>query len=152
MSDINLTRYNPRQDTEELLKLIKEFEYRTGEIDLNQVEKELKSRSNNLKLRNSIILAREDDKLIGAGFVSIWNDFLGEEQVIVHDVVIRKEDAFKKGIEEQIFKEIIKYLKNFLKVKKYSMFVEKKGQTNLKSIIMNFGVKPSLKDYYENIF
>ena len=117
----NGAKKDTKNKQEELLKLIKEFEYRVGEIDLNQVSKELDNRANDLKLRNSIVLAKEDEIIVGAGFISIWNDFLGRTQVIVHDVITRKKDAFKKGIEEKILKELIKYMKNILKIDEFHM-------------------------------
>ena len=55
MGEIKIKHYNPRQDKEAILQLIKKFEYRVGEVDLDAVSKELDHRANDLKMRNSIM-------------------------------------------------------------------------------------------------
>ena len=148
MSEVKITHYNPRQDKEELLQLIKNFEYRVGEVDLDVVSKELDHRANDLKLRNSIILAKEDEKLVGAGFITMWSDYLGRSNLIVHDIVTEKENAFKKGIEEKILRELFKYFKNILKINQFYMYARKKGDINIKSIMMKLGIKAGEIEIY----
>ena len=143
MSEITITRYNPREDKEDLNNLVKDFEYRIGDVDLDKFNKELEARLKDLRFRNSIILAKEEDKLVGAGFFSIWNDYLGRQTCVLHDIIIRKEDAFKKGIEESIMREIFAYLKNTMKIDEVSVYAKKREDTNLQSVLMKLGMKKS---------
>ncbi len=149
MADIKITRFNPRQDKEEMLALIKEFDYRVKDINLDEVSKQIDLRNKDLKLRNSMILAKEDNIIVGAGFFSIWKDFLGKSHCIVHDVVTKKVHAFKKGIEEKIYRELFQYLKKTMKIEKIYMFAQKRGDSNLKSLFMKLGIKSGDMDYYE---
>ncbi|MHA1672315.1 MAG: hypothetical protein ACTSYI_01680 [Promethearchaeota archaeon] len=149
MSEIKITRYDPRKDKEELENLVKNFEYRLGEVDLVKFAKELEARLKDLRLRNSMVLAREEGKLVGAGFFSIWNDYLGRQTCVLHDIILQKEDAFKKGIEESIAREIFSYLKKTMKIEKVSVYAKKRGDTNLQSIFMKLGVKKSDWELYE---
>ena len=68
--EIQISRFNPRQDKDTLLELVKEFGYRVENIDLEKFSAELDTRSKDLKLRNSLILAKLDIQIIGAGFFS----------------------------------------------------------------------------------
>ncbi|MHA1745807.1 MAG: hypothetical protein ACTSWW_07395, partial [Promethearchaeota archaeon] len=79
LNEIQISRYNPRLDREGLLELVKDFEYRVGEerLDLEKFSVELDKRSLDLKLRNSMILGKIDNRIIGAGFFSLWTDYLG---------------------------------------------------------------------------
>ena len=150
MAPIKITRFNPRNDMDDLLALIDDFEYRVGEIDLNAVKEQIKARNKDLKLRNSMIIAKEASKIVGAGFFSLWKDFLGKSHCIVHDVVTRKENAFKKGIEEKILRELFQYLKKTMKINKVYLFADKKGDSNLKSVFMKLGIKKGTREYYEH--
>ena len=148
MSEITITRYNPRKDKEELEQLIKEFEYRVGEVDLKLWNAELDSRLKDLRLRNSMILAKDGEKLVGAGFFSIWNDYLGRQNCVIHDVIVRKEDAFKRSIEESILRELFNYLKKTMKIEEVSLYAKKKGDSNLQSVLIKLGIKKSEWDHY----
>ncbi|MHA1612422.1 MAG: GNAT family N-acetyltransferase [Promethearchaeota archaeon] len=150
MSKIKILRYNPREDKEELEKLIKDFEYRLGEVNFDKFNKELSARLNDLIFRNSMILAKEEGKLVGAGFCSIWNDYLGRQTCVLHDIIVRKEDAFKKGIEENIMREIFEYLKKSLKIEEVTVYAKKRGDSNLQSVLIKLGVKKSDWDLYEH--
>ncbi|MHA1776471.1 MAG: hypothetical protein DRO88_05980 [Promethearchaeia archaeon] len=150
MAEIKIARYNPRKDKEQLEALLKAFEYRVGEVDLEKFNKEIEERSRDLRLRNAMVVAKEDDKIVGAGFFSIWNDYLGRQHCVLHDVITRKEDAFKKGIEEMIFRELFSYLKKTMKIKKVSLYAKKHGDSNFLSILMKLGIKKSEWDHYEH--
>lgn len=148
MSEIKITRYNPRKDKEELEALVKDFEYRIGEVDLVKFNKEIEDRLKDLKLRNSMILAKEDGKIVGAGFFSIWNDYLGRQNCVLHDIIVRKDDAFKKGIEELVMRELFNYLKKTMKIKDVSIYAKKKGDSNFQSVLIKLGIKKSEWDHY----
>ncbi len=151
MSKIKLTRYNPRKDKEDLISLVEDYDYRSiYPIDIKRFEKELDERVKDLKLRNSIILAKEEGELVGAGFFTIWKDYLGNEHCYVHNPVVRKENSFKKGIEEEILKELFKYLKKTMKVDKIGLWA-KKRDGNYQSVLMKMGIKKNRDlDYYEH--
>lgn len=149
MTEIKIARYNPRKDKEELEALIKDFEYRVGEIDIEKFSKEIEERSRDLRLRNAMVIAKEEEKIVGAGFFSLWYDFLGRQHCVLHDVVTRKEDAFKKGIEEMIIRELFNYLKKTMKIDKVSLYAKKQGDSNLISIFMKLGIKKSEWEHYE---
>ena len=152
MGEIKLRRYDPRKDKEALESLVKDFDYRSiYPIKLEDFQKEVGQRVLDLKLRNSIVLAVEDpgDQLVGAGFFTIYRDYLGNFQCVVHDVVTRKENSFKKGIEEIILRELFKYIKNTLKIDKVGLFV-KKNDTNYLSLLMKMQIKKSDLDFYEH--
>ena len=150
IQEIEISRYNPRQDKEALQDLVKEFEYRVGKIDLVKFSAEIDARAKDLKLRNSMILAKLDNRIIGAGFFSLWTDHLGFTRCYVHDVITRKEDAYKKGIEEKILRELFKYLKMTMKIEKVILFAKKQGDSNLQSIFMKLGIKKGDVDLYEH--
>ena len=151
MADIKIKRYNPRKDKEDLIDLVSDFEYRSlYPIDVKKFEKEIDDRVKDLKLRNSIVLAKEDGNLVGAGFFTIWSDYLGNDHCYVHNVVTRKEDSFKKGIEELLLKELFKYLKKTMKVEKVGLWA-KKRDSNFQSVLMKMGIKKNRDlEYYEH--
>ena len=151
MADIKIKRYNPRKDKEALIDLVCDFEYRSlYPIDVKKFEKEIDDRVKDLKLRNSIVLAKEDGNLVGAGFFTIWSDYLGNDHCYVHNVVTRKEDSFKKGIEELLLKELFKYLKKTMKVEKVGLWA-KKRDSNFQSVLMKMGIKKNRDlEYYEH--
>jgi hypothetical protein len=150
MSEIKIKRYDPRKDKDALEALVKDFDYRSNyPIVIEQFAKEIGQRVLDLKLRNSIVLATEGETIIGAGFFTIWNDYLGNQQCIVHDVVTRKEDSFKKGIEELILKELFKYIKSTMKIDKVGLFV-KKNDSNFQSLLLKMQIKKSNLEFYEH--
>ena len=153
IKEIQISRYNPRQDKEALLELVKDFEYRVGKkINLENFSAEIDKRSKDLKLRNSLILAKgkSEYRIIGAGFFSLWTDHLGYMHCYVHHVITRKEDAYKLGIEEKILRELFAYLKKTMKIEKVILFAKKTGDSNLQSIFMKLGIKKGDVDLYEH--
>jgi hypothetical protein len=147
---IEITAYDPRADKEDLEALVNDFAYRSiAPIDIEKFSKETAKRVLDLKLRNAIRLAKEDGVLVGAGFFTIWIDNLGNTQCFVHDVVVRKEDSFKKGVEEAILRELFKYIKSTMKIDKIGLFA-KKTDTNFKSLMLKLKIKASDLDFYEH--
>ncbi len=150
---IKLVRYNPRQDKADLEALIADFQYRLDllgeELKLEKFSKEIDQRAKSLINRNSIVLAKDENKLVGAGFFTIWTDFLGNQHCLVHDVVTRKEDAFKKGIEEMVLRELFSYLKKTMKINKIGLWARKRD-SNFQSVLMKLKIKKNSDlDYYD---
>lgn len=149
--DLKIERYNPRRDKDDLMELVKGFNFRSLEpIDIDKFEKEIDSRVKDLKLRNSIVLAKEGSVLKGAGFFTVWKDFLGNEHCWIHDVVTSKEDSFKEGIEEMLIRELFTYLKRTMNIDKISLFI-KKNDSKYQSVLMKLKVKENRDfKYYEH--
>lgn len=153
MSEIKIVRYDPRKDKEGLEALVKDFEYKSiYPIDIQKFSNEIDGRIKDLKLRNSMILAKmveeNEEKVVGAGFFTMMNDYLGNSHCFIHDVVVRKEDSFKKGIEELILRELFSYLKKTMKIDKIGLFI-RRNDSNIQSLLMKLKIKKSELDFYE---
>ena len=105
-------------------------------------KKEIEHRVLDLKLRNSIILAKEEGKIIGAGMFSPYNDDFGNPHCIVHQVLTYKEDAYKKGIEETVMRELFKYIKNTMNISQIEIVCDPKD-SRFQSVLMKLGIKRS---------
>ena len=146
---IEITAYDPRKDKDELEALIQDFEYRSiYPINIEKFSKETAKRVLDLKLRNAVKLAKIDGVIVGAGIFTIWYDYLGNTQCYIHDVVVRKEDSFKKGIEEAILRELFKYIKSTLKIDKVALFA-RKTDSNFQSLMLKLKIKKAELDFYE---
>ena len=147
---MEIIRYDPRKDKEELMKLAIAFSDRSYvPFDEAVFKKEIEQRVLNLKLRNSIILAKEEGKIIGAGFFSPYNDDFGNPHCIVHQVLTYKEDAYKKGIEEKIMRELFKYIKNTMNISQIEIVCDPKD-SRFQSVLMKLGIKRSKLLLYEH--
>ena len=112
-------------------------------------EEELNRRTLDLQYRNSMVLAKEDGKVLGFGTYTQFKDYLGNDRVLIHQVLTRKEDSYKKGIEEQIIREQQLYIKRSLKIDKvYFICPDSDGAT--RSLFLKLGVKKSPNIWYEN--
>ncbi|MBY8983121.1 MAG: GNAT family N-acetyltransferase, partial [Candidatus Lokiarchaeota archaeon] len=101
-----------------------------------------------LTLRNGMIVAKVDGKLVGWGTYSQFKDYLGKVRVLIHQIMVRKEDAYKKGIEEQIIRELEKYIKNTLNFDK-AYYIGIDSDNNLQSVFMKLGIEKSEFIWYE---
>jgi len=147
---MEIVRYDPRKDKEELMKLAIAFSDRSYlPFEESQFKKEIEQRVLDLKLRNSIILAKEDGKIIGAGTFSPYNDDFGNPHCIVHQVLTFKEDAYKKGIEETVMRELFKYIKNTMNISQIEIVCDPKD-SRFQSILMKLGIKRSKLYLYEH--
>lgn len=145
-----IDRYDPRKDKEELLEIFEDFIENKSYFfsHKERFETELNKRVLDLKYRNSIILARENGNLVGAGFVSVFTDILGNENCLLHQVMTRKEDSYKRSIEERILRELMKYIKTTLKINK--VFLQcRDSDSALRSLILKLGIKKSKDVWYE---
>ena len=110
---IIIDRYDPRSDKETLKEIFQDFiENKTYFFSHSQkFEEELNKRTLDLQYRNSMVVAKEDGKIVGFGTYTLFRDYLGNDRILIHQVLTRKEDSFKKGIEEMVIREIQLYIK-----------------------------------------
>jgi len=94
-------------------------------------------------------VAKENGKIFGFGTYTLFRDYLGNDRVLIHQVLTKKEDSYKKGIEEQIIRELQLYIKRSLKIDKvYFICPDSDGAT--RSLFLKLGVKKSPNIWYEN--
>jgi hypothetical protein len=89
--------------------------------------------------------------LISSGFgtYTLFRDYLGNDRVIIHQALTKKEDSFKKGIEEKIIREIQLYVKRTLKIDKvYYICPDSDGA--LRSLFLKLGINKSKYIWYEH--
>ena len=148
---MEITRYDPRKDKEALNELFNDFIENKSYFssNWNKFEYELNKRLLNLQYRNSMIIAKEGDKLIGWGTYTIFRDYLGNDRVLIHQVLTKKEDSFKKGIEEAIIREIITYIKKTTEIDKFNI-LGPDSDGSLRSLLLKLGLKKSKLIWYEN--
>lgn len=148
---IIIDRYDPRVDKDALKEIFKEFITSKSYFfsHWEKFEEELNRRSLDLQYRNSLIVAKENGKIFGFGTYTLFRDYLGNDRVLIHQVLTRKEDSYKKGIEEQIIRELQLYIKRSLKIDKvYFICPDSDGAT--RSLFLKLGVKKSPNIWYEN--
>lgn len=148
---MEITRYDPRKDKEALNELFNDFIKSKSYFssNWNKFEYELNKRLLNLQYRNSMIIAKEGEKLIGWGTYTIFRDYLGNDRVLIHQVLTKKEDSFKKGIEEAIIREIITYIKKTTEIDKFNILCPD-SDGSLRSLLLKLGLKKSKFIWYEN--
>lgn len=148
---MEITRYDPRKDKEALNELFNDFIENKSYFssNWNKFEYELNKRLLNLQYRNSMIIAKEGDKLVGWGTYTIFRDYLGNDRVLIHQVLTKKEDSFKKGIEEAIIREIITYIKKTTEIDKFNI-LGPDSDGSLRSLLLKLGLKKSKFIWYEN--
>jgi len=148
---IIVDRYDPRSDKEALKEIfinfiaIKSYFFSTWE----KFEEELNKRTLGLQYRNSMVVAKEDGKIVGFGTYTLFRDYLGKDRVLIHQVLTKKEDSYKKGIEEMVIREIQLYIKRTLKIDKvYFICPDEDGA--LRSVFLKVGINKSKQIWYEN--
>ena len=148
---IIIDRYDPRVDKEALKEIFKDFienkSYFFSHWD--RFEEELNRRSLDLQYRNSMVVAKIDGQIVGFGTYTLFRDYLGNDRVLIHQVLTKKEDSFKKGIEEQIIRELQLYIKRSLKIDKVH-FICPDDDGALRSLFLKLGIKKSKYIWYEH--
>ena len=141
---IIVDRYDPRADKDALKEIfinfiaIKSYFFSTWE----KFEEELNRRTLDLQYRNSMVVAKENGKIVGFGTYTLFRDYLGNDRVLIHQILTKKEDSFKKGIEEMIIREIQLYVKRTLKIDKvYFICPDEDGV--LRSVFLKIGINKS---------
>jgi len=149
---LSIERYDPRKDKEDLKELFTDFIKNKSYFpsNWNNFEYELNKRLLNLQYRNSMVMAKEDGKMVGWGTYTVFRDFLGKDYILIHQIMTRKEDSYKKNIEEQIIRELLKYIKSSLPdIKQYHIICPDKDG-NFRSLILKLGLKKSEFIWYES--
>jgi len=148
---IIVDRYDPRADKDALKEIfinfiaIKSYFFSTWE----KFEEELNRRTLDLQYRNSMVVAKEDGKIIGFGTYTLFRDYLGIDRVLIHQILTKKENSFKKGIEEMIIREIQLYIKRTLKIDKV-FFICPDEDGALRSVFLKVGINKSKYIWYEH--
>ncbi|HMF31376.1 MAG TPA: hypothetical protein VKK79_08185 [Candidatus Lokiarchaeia archaeon] len=148
---MEICRVDPRLDKEAMIHLTREFcEWSKVPFDAKTFETELNTRLLDLKKRNAIVLAKEDEELVGIGFFTIFKTHLGQDECIFHKVITSKANSFKKGIEEAIIREMMKYAKNTLKIAKFQLNCPD-ADSGYRNLLMKLGITKSANLLYEKV-
>ncbi len=144
-------RYDPRKDKEALIELFNDFIQNKTYFSSNwkNFETELNKRLLDLQYRNSMVMIKEGDKMVGWGTYTIFRDYLGNSRVLIHQVLTRKEDSFKKGIEEKILRELLTYIKKTIPDMKKIHIICPDSDGSMRSLLMKLGLKKSQYIWYE---
>ena len=147
---ITIERFGPRKDRDDLKELFEDFIKNKSYFDSNwnKFEYELNKRSLNLQYRNSMIMAKEDGKMVGWGTYTVFRDYLGNDRVLIHQILTRKDDAYKKGIEEMIIRELLNYISSTLGVNKFNIICPD-SDGNSRSLLLKLGLKKSQFIWYD---
>ena len=96
-----------------------------------------------------MVIIKDKGRMIGWGTYTIFRDYLGNDRILIHQVMTRKADSFKRGIEEMIIRELETYIKKTLpEIKKiYLLCPDSDG--SLRSLLMKLGLKKSDYFWYE---
>ena len=148
---IIIDRFDPRSDKPAIKEIFEDFIENKSYLvsHWQRFEEELNRRALDLQYRNSMVVAKEEGKLLGFGTYTLFRDYLGNDRVLVHQVLTNKEDSFKKGIEEKIIRELQLYIKRSLKIDKV-YFICPDSDGALRSLFLKLGVKKSRYLWYEN--
>ena len=148
---IVIDRYDPRVDRDALKGIFDDFIKNKSFFfsHWQKFEQELNKRVLDLQYRNSMIVAKEEGKVVGWGTYTSFKDYLGNVWAIIHQVLTKKEDSYKKRIEELIIRELQLYLKKTLKIDKVYYFCPD-SDAALRSVFMKIGIKKSKYILYEN--
>ena len=146
-----ISRYDPRRDRDEVRQIFDDFiENKSYFISTwQEFEKELNKRVLDLQYRNSMVVAKEEGKIVGWGTYTLIKDYLGNNRALIHQVLTKKEDSYRKGIEEQIIRELKLYIKRTLNLDKVFLICQD-SDSALRNLVMKLGAKKSKNYWYEN--
>ena len=151
MKNLIIERYDPRVDKDALKEIFEDFIENKSYFfsHWERFVEELNKRTLDLQYRNSMVIAKDDGKIIGFGTYTLFRDYLGNERVLIHQVLTKKENSFRKGIEEQIIRELQLYIKRTLKIDKvYFIYQDTDGAQQ--SLFLKLGIKKSKYIWYEH--
>ncbi|MFW9825761.1 MAG: hypothetical protein ACFFE4_22660 [Candidatus Thorarchaeota archaeon] len=148
---IIIDRYDPRSDKEALKEIFEDFIENKSYFfsHWGKFEDELNRRSLDLQYRNSMVIAKEEGIIVGFGTYTLFRDYLGNDRVLIHQVLTRKEDSFKKGIEEMVIRELQLYIKRSLKIDKVFLICPD-SDSALRSVFLKVGINKSKHIWYEH--
>jgi len=148
---IVIERYQPRLEKDSLKEIFEDFienkSYFTSTWE--EFERELNTRVLDLQYRNSMIVAKEEGKIVGWGTYTLIKDYLGNNRALIHQVLTKKEDSYRKGIEEHIIRELKLYIKRTLNLDKVFLICQD-SDSALRNLVMKLGAKKSKNYWYEN--
>ena len=144
-------RFDPRLDKDAVKEIFEDFiENKSYFISTwQEFEKELNKRVLDLQYRNSMIVAKEEGEIVGWGTYTLIKDYLGNQRALIHQVLTKKEDSYRKGIEEQIIRELKLYVKRTLNLDKVFLICQD-SDSALRNLVMKLGAKKSKNYWYEN--
>jgi len=144
-------RFDPRLDKDAVKEIFEDFiENKSYFISSwQEFEKELNKRVLDLQYRNSMIVAKEEGKIVGWGTYTLIEDYLGNQRALIHQVLTKREDSYRKGIEEQIIRELKLYVKKTLNLDKIFLICQD-SDSALRNLVMKLGAKKSKYYWYEN--
>ncbi|HUW90214.1 MAG TPA: GNAT family N-acetyltransferase [Candidatus Nanopelagicaceae bacterium] len=144
-------RYDPRLDRDALKEIFEDFiENKSYFISTwQEFEKEINKRVLDLQYRNSMVVAKEEGEIVGWGTYTLIKDYLGNKRALIHQVLTKKEDSYRKGIEEQIIRELKLYVKRTLNLDKVFLLCQD-SDSALRNLVMKLGAKKSKNYWYEN--
>jgi hypothetical protein len=148
---VQIDRYDPRRDKEALKELFTDFIQNKSYFNSNwnKFEYELNKRLLNLQYRNSMVIVKDGENLVGWGTYTIFRDYLGNDRAIIHQVITRREDAFKKGIEELVIRELETYIKKTNPDMDKIFIICPDADGSMRSLLMKLGMKKSEYFWYE---
>jgi len=144
-------RFDPRLDKDAIKEIFEDFiENKSYFVSTwQEFEKELNKRVLDLQYRNSMIIAKEEGIIVGWGTYTLIKDFLGNQRALIHQVLTKREDSYRKGIEEQIIRELKLYVKKTLNLDKVFLICQD-SDSALRNLVMKLGAKKSKYYWYEN--
>ena len=151
MKNLIIERYDPRVDKDALKEIFEDFIENKSYFfsHWERFEEELNKRTLDLQYRNSMVVAKDEGKIIGFGTYTLFRDYLGNDRVMIHQILTKKESSFKKGIEEQIIRELQLYIKRTLKIDKV-YFICQDTDGAQQSLFLKLGIKKSKFVWYEH--
>jgi RimJ/RimL family protein N-acetyltransferase len=144
-------RFDPRLDKDGVKEIFEDFiENKSYFISTwQEFEKEINKRVLDLQYRNSMIVAKEEGEIVGWGTYTLIIDYLGNKRALIHQVLTKKENAYRKGIEESIIRELKLYVKRTLNLDKVFLICQD-SDSALRNLVMKLGAKKSKNYWYEN--
>ncbi len=144
-------RFDPRLDKDEVRQIFDDFIKNKSYFisTWQEFEKEINKRVLDLQYRNSMIVAKDEGKIVGWGTYTLIKDYLGNKRALIHQVLTKKEDSYRKGIEEQIIRELKLYVKRTLNLDKVFLICQD-SDSALRNLVMKLGAKKSKNYWYEN--
>ncbi|MFX0028592.1 MAG: GNAT family N-acetyltransferase [Candidatus Hermodarchaeota archaeon] len=148
---IIIDRFDPRSDKPAIKEIFENFIENKSYFfsHWQRFEEELDRRALDLQYRNSMVVAKEEGKILGFGTYTLFRDYLGNDRVLIHQVLTKKEDSFKKGIEEKIIREIQLYVKRTLKIDKV-FYICPDSDSALRNLFLKLGINKSKHIWYEH--
>jgi RimJ/RimL family protein N-acetyltransferase len=144
-------RFDPRLNKDALQEIFEDFiENKSYFVSTwQEFEKEINKRVLDLQYRNSMVVAKEEGEIVGWGTYTLIEDYLGNKRALIHQVLTKKEDSYRKGIEEQIIRELKLYVKKTLNLDKVFLICQD-SDSALRNLVMKLGAKKSKYYWYEN--